>query len=105
MSEEKFAVTSRYYTTERKKLTDKNGREIVYLKRRFLPRPGGYLMARHSIEQGDRVDLLAAKYLGDPEQYWRICDINGVMEPGSLVDEIGELVDIAVPNVQTGDDQ
>lgn len=105
MSEEKFAVTSRYSSTARARFTDKNGREIGYLKRRFVPRPGGYLMAQHRIEQGDRVDLLAAKYLGDPEQYWRICDINGAMEPGSLSDEIGGLVDIAVQNVQPGDDQ
>lgn len=96
MSEDKFAVTSRYYGVARAKRLNNEGREIAYLKRRFVPRPGGVLYGRHRLEQGDRLDLLAAKYLGDPEQYWRLCDVNGALHPQELMADVGEWVDIAV---------
>ena len=31
--------------------------------------------------QVDRLDVMAAQYLGDPELFWRICDANGAMRP------------------------
>ena len=35
--------------------------------------------------QGDRLDLIAAKYLGDPLIFWLICDANGAIDPNDLV--------------------
>ena len=40
-----------------------------------------------SSPQGDRLDNIAARYLGDPEQFWRICDANGAMRPDELTDD------------------
>ena len=53
---------------------------MVYLKRRFLPQPDDLaLLQEHSVSAGDRIDNLAQQYLGDAEQYWRLCDGNGAM--------------------------
>ena len=47
--------------------------------------------------EGDRVDNLAAQYLGDPELYWRLCDANGVMRPDELTGTAGAKVAITLP--------
>lgn len=45
----------------------------------------------HRVEAGDRLDLLAARYLGSPFEYWRIADANpglapeDVLEPGATL--------------------
>ena len=48
---------------------------------------------------GDRLDVLAATYLGDPTQFWRICDANPVIHPDALTaaDRIGSPLRIPVP--------
>ena len=53
-----------------------------------MPQPGAQNfapVAQHVVMQGDRLDLLAAKYLGDPLIFWVICDANGAMRPADLV--------------------
>ena len=80
-----FPATSRYHGIEKKTLVMPDGREIVYLKRRFLPDFSGIIvMAEHIVAQGDRLDNITAQYLGDPEQFWRICDANTEMNPDDL---------------------
>jgi hypothetical protein len=56
-------------------------------------------LAEHPITQGDRLDLVTARYLGDPTQFWRVCDANLVIHPDELVarDRIGEQLRIPVP--------
>ena len=51
-------------------------------------------MLEIDIIAGDRIDLISSKYLGDPEQFWRLCDMNGVMHPLDLTDEIGKIIKI-----------
>ena len=46
--------------------------------------------------QGDRLDNVTAKYLGDPEQFWRLCDANGAMRPEELTETIGNRVRITL---------
>ena len=46
---------------------------------------------------GDRLDLITARTLGDPELFWRICDSNEVMHPLELTSEPGNVIRIAVP--------
>ena len=54
-----------------------------YLRRRFVPPPERFALLQAARGRaGDRLDNLAAKYLGDPEQFWRLCDANGAMRPG-----------------------
>jgi hypothetical protein len=73
-------------------------RAIVYLRRRFVPDPAKFVVVQeHTVTQGERVDRLAAKYIGDPEQFWRICDANNVLDPNELTDTLGRRVHITLP--------
>jgi len=38
----------------------------------------------HLVVDGDRVDLLADQYLGDPTLWWVICDVNDLAFPLDL---------------------
>jgi hypothetical protein len=42
------------------------------------------VLGYHQAVGGDRLDLLAFKYLDDPTAFWRICDANNAMVPGTL---------------------
>lgn len=93
-----FPVTSRYHKTETARYKSANGREIVYLRRRFLPSApsatGSAAPVEHSVTEGERLDNITARYLGDPEQFWRLCDANNAMEPDELTAEIGRRLKI-----------
>ena len=93
-----FAPNSRYQAIGMAKFSTTDGREIVYLRRRFVPAPDQFsVLQEHVVVQGDRLDNLAAKYLGDPEQFWRLCDANGVLRPNELVEVIGAVMRITLP--------
>lgn len=38
----------------------------------------------HVVQAGDRIDLLACRYLGDPTLWWIICDYNDIFFPLDL---------------------
>lgn len=93
-----FPRTSRYFNIEIVKYVTADQREIVYLRRRFLPRSNNApIIAEHSVEEGDRLDNVTAKYLGDPEQFWQVCDVNDAMRPDELTEEIGRRLKVAMP--------
>jgi len=97
-----FEPTSRYHDIETVKVTvrDSRGepRVVSYKRRRFVP-PGTTMttLAEHTVAQGDRLDNLSARYVGDPEQFWRICDANNVLRPEELTEEVGRAVRIGLP--------
>jgi hypothetical protein len=101
-----FPPTSRYCGIASAQMTTPDGTVITYLKRRFVPPPENFAtLAEHLVVSGDRVDNLAAQYLGDPEQYWRLCDANGVMNPAELTGTVGSYVRITLPEgIPGGDD-
>lgn len=45
-----------------------------------FPAPIGY----HQQTVGDRLDLIAVKYLNDPTGFWRLCDANDSLVAGAL---------------------
>ena len=93
-----FPRTSRYYNIEIVKLVTPDQREIVYLRRRFLPNSSNaVIIAEHSVGEGDRLDNVTARYLGDPEQFWQVCDVNDALRPDELTEEIGRRLKIAMP--------
>ena len=96
-----FASTSRYYSIETTATVTAQGRTIVYARRRFLPQGTDMpLLAEVTVIEGDRLDLIAARTLGDPEQFWRICDANNAMNPFDLTRENGRSLRIAIPQGQ-----
>jgi hypothetical protein len=93
-----FLPTSRYYSVGTAVYTRPDGEDVVYLRRRFVPKPEGfYTLQEHGVVEGERPDTLAAQLLGDPEQFWRLCDSNGVLRPGELTETPGERVRITLP--------
>jgi hypothetical protein len=93
-----FAPTSRYAATETATIEDADGKAIIYLRRRFLPPPEILsLLSEHIVTQGERLDNIAAQYIGDPEQFWRLCDANRAMRPGDLTIRIGRRLRITLP--------
>lgn len=93
-----FPVTSRYYAIETTTLTAADGRQVIYLRRRFLPDASSIAeLTEHTVTQGERLDNITARYLGDPEQFWRVCDANNAMRPDELTEEIGRRLRIPMP--------
>jgi hypothetical protein len=99
-----FDKTSRYYKIDiaTRNVLDSHGlpHEIRYLRRRFIPSSDGLTtLVEHTVTQGERLDNITARYLGDPTQFWRICDANDVLQPTELTDEIGNVIKIALPRL------
>lgn len=95
-----FSVTSRYATIATSTFTLADGRAVTYLQRRFLPDSETLTtLTEHLVTQGERLDNITARYLGDPEQFWRVCDANVVMQPATLTDDahIGQRIRIPLP--------
>lgn len=93
-----FPINSRYHGIETATLETTEGKKIVYLRRRFCPPPERFaLLQEHTVTQGERLDNITAQYLGDPEQFWRICDANGAIRPDELTETIGRRLRITLP--------
>jgi hypothetical protein len=93
-----FPINSRYTLTPTARLIRADGRETVYLRRRFVPQPEELALLReHIVAQGDRLDILAARLLGDPELFWRLCDANRALRPDELTETVGRRLRITLP--------
>ena len=95
-----FSVTSRYNGIEQAEFVAADGRRLVYVRRRLLPPdPPVAVLTEHVVAQGDRLDNVTGRYLGDPEQFWRICDANLALRPEDLTapDRLGSRLLIPLP--------
>jgi len=97
-----FEPSSRYVNIEIATRTvtsaDGKSREVRYLRRRFVPpSDDSSTLVEHEVVAGDRLDNLTARYLGDPELFWNVCDTNGAMNPLELTEEIARKIRIALP--------
>jgi hypothetical protein len=93
-----FAMTSRYFGVPTAQIEKTDSETLVYVRRRFVPPPERFaLLQEYTVSEGDRLDNLTAHYLGDPEQYWRVCDANGAMRPEELTETIGRRLRITLP--------
>jgi hypothetical protein len=96
-----FDPNSRYFNLETATLTKPDGQEVAYKRRRFLPRAERMpKLAEVTVVEGDRLDLITARTLSDPEQFWRIADANNAMDPMDLTSEPGRRLRIAVPQAE-----
>lgn len=87
---------SRYARSPILHLTDPQGREIAYLQRRIIsdaPR----IAARVSVQDGDRLDLIAHRAYADARQSWRVMDANPDPEPLELADMPGRRLNLTQP--------
>lgn len=101
-----FPPTSRYHAVPTAQLTTADGTVVTYLRRRFVPPEGAFATLReHQVVDGERLDALAARYLGDAEQFWRLCDANGAVRPNELVERAGRWIRITLPEGVPGPEE
>jgi hypothetical protein len=95
-----FPPTSRYSGLDVAELELPDGEMIAFVRRRFLPLPERFaLLQEHEVQERDRLDNVTAKYLNDPEQFWRVCDANAApgLHPDDLTATIGRRLRITLP--------
>ena len=93
-----FDYTSRYYSLETVSFILADGREARYVRRRFLPQGEEMpLLTEVTVTEGDRLDIITFRTLGDPLHFWRVCDANNAMNPVELTTEIGRKLRVATP--------
>ena len=94
-----FRPDSRYFEIETATLNLAAGREVSYKRRRFLPRGETQpLLTEVRIKAGERLDLIAARTLGQADHGWRVADANDAMNPRDL-EEPGTVLQVAVPQI------
>lgn len=80
-----------------------DGETITYVRRRFCPQPESLaVIGEHAVVQHERLDHIAARYLGDPVLFWRLCDANRALRPEELTETIGRRLVITLPEGMPG---
>ena len=93
-----YPANSRYANLPTARYVTPDGRVVDYLARRIITQPGRFTpLTLHLLDEVQRVDLLAQRYYGDPEQYWRICDANRLFWPPDATAAPGGLLVIPLP--------
>jgi hypothetical protein len=77
-----FAPNSRYFSLSTYTVLLPDGRVVAATR---CAQPTALPLAGyHRRVDGDRLDLLAARYLKDPTFFWKLCDANNALVPDSL---------------------
>jgi hypothetical protein len=93
-----LSSTSRYADVDQVEVALPDGRTIVHLRRRFVPRPETLsTLGHHQVAEGERIDHAAATAIGDPTTWWQLADANGVSDPEDLVREPEAVLRVAYP--------
>jgi hypothetical protein len=95
-----FLPTSRYAPLEIAERAAPTGRVVRYVRRRFIPLTAPVPLTRHTVVAGDRIDNVTARYLADPEQYWRVCDANRAERATDLTEVPGRVLVIPMPTLR-----
>lgn len=95
-----YDPTSRYHGVETAGLTvldaDGTPRTIAYSRRRLVPSYTDQpVLAEHRVSEGERLDVITARYTGDPLRFWMLCDANTVLRPAEL-ELVGRVVRISM---------
>lgn len=94
-----FEQNSRYANLETAAFVTADGEQIAYKRRRFLPRGADLpLLVELTVTEGDRLDRLTARTLGDPEQFWRIADASDATNPEDL-EQPGLTIRVPIPTI------
>lgn len=86
-----FDPNSRYVKLPTYEVPDRRGRTVAVVP----PAPAltQALAGYHVRKDGQRLDLLAGRYLDDATMFWRICELADAMLP----DALGVVDEIAIP--------
>lgn len=60
------------------------------------------VVVTHVVAPDDRLDLISARYSGDPYGFWRIAEANDALDPDTLVEPeaVGTSIVILAPGVR-----
>lgn len=98
-----FPANSRYQGAEVLRYVAEDGSEVAWLVPRVVPDPSRFTaIGTHLVNEGDRLDNIAAQRLGDAELAWRIADANRAMRPGALTEKVGTRLVITLPEALGG---
>ena len=89
-----FARGSRYENVPDAVHVDAKGRARPYKLLRPFPPPAPARQV-YEFADGDRLDLLANRFYGDPQQFWRICDAGRIPRPDDL-EVVGAMLTIPI---------
>jgi hypothetical protein len=77
-----FFPGSRYAASPQQTVTLATGTVVRLVK---APTPGvPAVLGYYRRQTDDRLDQIAARFLGDATQFWRVCDANGAIVPDAL---------------------
>jgi hypothetical protein len=103
VTQPRFDPSSRYYGLPVLAVAGAHNDAVQYVSRRFVPDPATLtVLQRHRVQQGDRIDVIAASLLGNPLSYWQICDANRAVDPGDVTAEPGVFIDVTLPSGAPG---
>lgn len=95
---DRYPRISRYYGIGTAVYVTPDGRQFPYTPRRILPRPTDLAQIdQYTVVDGDRIDVLANRFIGDPEHWWRIADANPVIDQRDLTAVPGDTLRITLP--------
>lgn len=80
-----FASNSRYFQLGTYTVTFANGRTAVATRLALPPTSPVPLSGYYTVEQDDRLDKIAARYLNDPTFFWHLCGANNCPSAASLI--------------------
>jgi hypothetical protein len=81
------APNSRYATVGEATFASPEGHVAVYLQRRLLPDPDRLKNSPLAVRPGERADLVAARALGSPTAFHRLCDASNIADPFAIAEE------------------
>lgn len=95
-----FFKGSRYRNLPQSANLTADGERLLGVETRLIPAVAGQFL--HTVSEGDRLDLLAFKYYGDPKRWWLIADANrnAAEYPPDMLDR-GPIIDEELGLVQT----
>jgi hypothetical protein len=93
-----FGPSSRYANVAIARYQVSADESRPYVLRRFVPQARDIALAtRHLVLAGDRIDMIAAHYLGDAELHWRVADANLATDWLELTAAAGARLAIPLP--------
>jgi hypothetical protein len=80
-----FASNSRYYKLGTYTVNLANGQTAIATRLPLPPTSPVPLSGYYTVKQDDRLDSIAAHYLGDPTLFWQLCNANNSPSAASLI--------------------
>jgi hypothetical protein len=80
-----FASNSRYYQLGTYTVTLANGQTAIATRLPLPPTSPVPLSGYYTVQQNDRLDSIAERYLNNPTFFWQLCDANNSPSAASLI--------------------